>query len=89
MFMPSRCLCRGVEIPGQGTHDVVYVATENDSVYAFDANSNAGPDGGLLWHASLGEGINIVTNHEFGGRYHNNVSARHAPAGGHHRHAGH
>jgi uncharacterized repeat protein (TIGR03806 family) len=63
----------GVKIPGQGTHDVVYVATENDSIYAFDANSNAGPNGGLLWHASLGEGINIVTNHEFGGRYHNNV----------------
>ena len=63
----------GVTIPGQGAHDVVYVATENDSVYAFDADSNAGTNGGLLWHANLGEGINIVTNHEFGGRYHNNV----------------
>jgi hypothetical protein len=63
----------GVKIPGRGTHDVVYVATENDSVYAFDADRNAGPNAGLLWHASLGDGINIVTNHEFGGRYHNNV----------------
>ncbi len=63
----------GVKIPGQGAHDVVYVATENDSVYAFDANSNADVTGGLLWHVSLGDGINIVTNHEFGGRYHNNV----------------
>jgi len=59
--------------PGLGKHNAVFVATENNSVYAFDADSDAGPDGGLLWHASLGSGIDIVTNHEFGGRYHNNV----------------
>jgi hypothetical protein len=28
----------GVVIPGQGTHNVVYVATENDSIFAFDAD---------------------------------------------------
>src|SRR5580700_11071591 len=39
----------GVAIPGQGTHDVVFVATENDSVYAFDANAHGSP----LWHASF------------------------------------
>ena len=57
-----------VTIPGQGVHDVVFVATEHDSVYAFDANSNAGTNGGLLWHTNLG--ISAVTpNSEFGNRY--------------------
>jgi len=37
-----------ISIPGQGTHNVLYVVTENDSVYAFD------PDTGTeLWHVSL------------------------------------
>lgn len=36
----------GVAIPGKGTHDVVYAATENDSTFALDA---AG--GGVLWSA--------------------------------------
>ena len=63
----------GLNIPGKGARDIVYVATENDSVYAFDASSNADPDRGLIWHASLGEGVDVVTNHEFGTRYHNGV----------------
>jgi hypothetical protein len=33
---------------GGGTHDVVFVATENDSVYAFDPRTGA-----ALWHVSL------------------------------------
>jgi hypothetical protein len=37
-----------VAIPGQGMHDVLYVATEHDSVYAFDAISGA-----VLWQASM------------------------------------
>jgi hypothetical protein len=38
----------GVTIPGQGVHNVLYVATENDSVYAFDADSGA-----PLWRVSM------------------------------------
>jgi hypothetical protein len=37
-----------VAIPGRGTHDVLYVATEHDSVYALDAASGA-----VLWQASM------------------------------------
>jgi hypothetical protein len=39
-----------VAIPGQGTHNVVYVATENDSVYAFDAD---GRSNSPLWQDSF------------------------------------
>src|ERR1700730_10446609 len=39
-----------VSIPGQGVHNVVYIATENDSVYAFDAD---GLSGAALWQASF------------------------------------
>ena len=35
------------------THNVVFVATEADSVYAFDADSNAGGNYTFLWNASL------------------------------------
>jgi hypothetical protein len=38
-----------VAIPGQGLHNVVFVATENDSVYAFDAD-HPSP---ALWHDSF------------------------------------
>ncbi|MCU1341369.1 MAG: hypothetical protein JWN92_792 [Candidatus Acidoferrum typicum] len=36
-----------VTIPGKGTHDVLYVVTENDSAYAFDATT-----GEVLWQVS-------------------------------------
>ena len=39
-----------VAIPGKGTHDVLYVATEHDSVYAFDANRPGDPP---LWMVNL------------------------------------
>ncbi len=44
LFIPS------VDIPGKGKYDVLFVATEHDSVYAFDANRAGDPP---LWHISL------------------------------------
>jgi hypothetical protein len=41
-----------VSIPNQGTHSVLYVATEHDSVYAFDADSAA-----VYWQVSLGTSV--------------------------------
>ena len=34
-------------------HNVIYVATEGDSVFAFDADSNTGANANPLWQASL------------------------------------
>ncbi len=43
----------GVAISGKGTHNVVYIATEHDSVYAFDADSNGGSNSTPLWQITL------------------------------------
>jgi Immunoglobulin I-set domain len=42
-----------VAIPGQGTKNVLYVVTEHDSVYAFDADSVSGTTATTLWHSSV------------------------------------
>jgi len=42
-----------VAISGKGTHNVLYVATANDSLYAFDADSNTGNNSTPLWQVSV------------------------------------
>src|SRR5579863_4086915 len=54
----------GVAIPGQGTHNVLYVETENDSVYAFDADAGGAP----LWQVTfLVNGATTLSTSDVGG----------------------
>jgi hypothetical protein len=48
---------------GGGTHDVVYVTTVNNSVYAFDANDAAAST--PLWHVNFGTPANLYST-DFG-----------------------
>jgi hypothetical protein len=52
-----------VTIPNHGTHNVVYIATENDSVYAFDADTGGPP----LWQKSfLSPGVTPIPSTDTG-----------------------
>ena len=55
-------------IPGKGTRNVVLVVTQNNDVYALDANSNSGAGAGVLWHVNLGPAAAMPNNY-FGNRY--------------------
>jgi hypothetical protein len=52
LFVPN------VSIPNQGTHNVLYVATENDTLYAFDADDLT-PN--ILWQLTFIDPANGIT----------------------------
>ena len=62
-----------VTIPNKGTHNVVYVATTNDQVYAFDADTNGGSNAAPLWAVSL------LTNVPVAGTYNYNFGVSETP----------
>ena len=54
-----------VKIPGKGLHNVVYVVTSNDSVYAFDADDKLAT--GPLWMVNFldaAQGVTTVSSAE-------------------------
>ncbi len=62
-------IVNGLNIPGRGVRNVVFVATMHDSIYAFDADSNGDTNGGLLWQTNLGISASSPSV-EYGRRYH-------------------
>jgi hypothetical protein len=57
----------GLTIPGKGARNVVFVATEHNSVYALDGDSKLGATSGVLWQVNLGPSAATPTS-DFGNR---------------------
>jgi len=61
LYLPGVTLGSGTPQAGR-THNVLFIATQHDSVYAFDADSNAGANANPLWHITLLDALHGATS---------------------------
>ncbi|HWC97384.1 MAG TPA: hypothetical protein VG456_11555 [Candidatus Sulfopaludibacter sp.] len=54
----------GVAVSGHGSHNLLFVCTQHNSVYAYDADSAASPN--LLWTVNLGPSVPSSTFGDYG-----------------------